>query len=83
MTYVRKEIPPLITVQGSNDTTHPVVDSQRFTDALKKAGADVEIHLVAGAGHGFTNATWPDAEKATFDWLATKKIIPGAAATQK
>ena len=85
MTYVRKEIPPLITVQGSNDTTHPVVDKlqQLHLMQLKKAGADVEIHLVASAGHGFTNATWPDAEKATFDWLATKKIIPGAAATQK
>jgi acetyl esterase/lipase len=76
MTYVRKDIPPLITVQGSGDSTHPVADSQRFTAALKAAGADAEIHLVNGAGHGFTPATWPDAEKATFDWLIQHKIIP-------
>jgi len=79
MTYVRKDIPPLITVQGANDSTHPVADSQRFTAALKAAGADADIHLVNGAGHGFTNTTWPDAEKATFDWLIKEKIIPAPA----
>jgi acetyl esterase/lipase len=82
MTYVRKDIPPIITVTGDRDTTHPVPDAQRFTAALKAAGADAEIHLVAGAGHGFTNTTWPDAEKATFDWLAKHKIIPDAQASQ-
>jgi acetyl esterase/lipase len=76
MTYVRKGIPPLITVQGERDSTHPVADSIRFTDALKVAGADVEIHLVPNATHGFTNPTWPEAEKAMFDWLAQQKIIP-------
>jgi len=80
MTYIRKDIPPLITVQGERDTTHPVADSQRFTEALKAAGADVEIHLVPGAGHGYQTpaAAWPDAEKTTFDWLAKHKIIPAA-----
>jgi acetyl esterase/lipase len=83
MTYVRKDIPPLITVQGERDTTHPVVDSQRFTKALQDAGADAEIHLVAGAGHGYQTppTAWPDAEKTTFDWLAKHKIIPESPAT--
>ncbi len=75
ITYVRKAIPPLITVQGERDSTHPVADSIRFTDALKAAGAEVEIHLVPGAAHGFTNPTWPDAEKAMFDFLIKHKII--------
>ncbi len=78
MTYVRKDIPPLITVQGERDNTHPVADSQRFTAALKAAGADADIHLVAGAGHGYQSpaTAWPDAEKTTFDWLVKHKIIP-------
>jgi acetyl esterase/lipase len=81
MTYVRKDAPPLITVQGSNDNTLPVADNQRLTDALKAAGAEADIHLVQGAGHGYqTPATaWPDAEKTTFDWLVKHKIIPEAA----
>ena len=77
MTYVRKDMPPLITVQGANDTTVPVVLGQRLNEALLAVGADSEVHLVPGAGHGYqTPATaWPDAEKATFEWLAKHKII--------
>src|SRR5262249_10839372 len=35
MTYVRKDMPPIITVQGSNDTTVPVAQNQRLTQSLK------------------------------------------------
>ena len=79
ITYVRKEAPPCITVQGSDDTTVPVEQNQRLTAALKEAGADAELHLVPGAGHGYQSpaTAWPDAEKATFDWLAKQKIISG------
>jgi len=72
ITYVSKEAPPLIVVQGANDTTAPVKDSQRLVSLLSAAGADASLHLVPGAGHGFDNSTWPDAEKAMFDWLKGK-----------
>lgn len=74
ITYVRGDAPPLIVVQGANDNTAPVKDSQRLVDLLKAAGADASIHLVPNAAHGFDNATWPDAEKATFDWLTARGI---------
>ena len=77
MTYVQKGVPPLIVVQGANDTTAPVADSQKLVANLMAAGdMDVTIHLVAGAGHGFaTPATaWPDAESAMFTWLTGKGI---------
>ena len=76
MTYVRGDIPPLIVVQGANDNTAPVADSQKLVANLVAAGADASIHLVAGAGHGFTTpaTAWPDAEKAMFDWLTSKGI---------
>jgi acetyl esterase/lipase len=74
VTYVRADAPPLIVVQGANDNTAPVKDSQHLVDLLKAAGAEASIHLVAGAAHGFDNATWPDAEKATFDWLTARGI---------
>ena len=78
MTHVRKDVPPLIVVQGSNDTTAPVADSLRLVANLTAAGADATMHEVAGAGHGFTTpaTAWPDAEKAMFDWLTLKGITP-------
>jgi acetyl esterase/lipase len=74
ITYVRAAAPPLIVVQGANDNTAPVRDSQRLVDLLKAAGAEASIHLVPNAGHGFDNATWPNAEKAMFDWLSARGI---------
>lgn len=43
---------------------------------LKAAGANVAMHEVAGAGHGFTTpaSTWSDAGKARFDWLTARGI---------
>jgi acetyl esterase/lipase len=80
ITYVRKDVPPLITVHGSRDTTVPVAQTERFTKALKDVGADADLHLVEGAAHGFTTPTWPDAEKAMFDFLVRKGIIPATPA---
>ncbi len=74
ITYVRGGAPPLIVVQGAEDHTAPVKDSQHLVDLLKAAGAEASIHLVPNAGHGFDNTTWPDAEKATFDWLTARGI---------
>ena len=77
MTYVRKDIPPLIVVQGANDNTAPVADSLKLVANLKTAGdTDVTMHEVAGAGHGFTTpaTAWPDAEAAMFNWLTGKGI---------
>ena len=79
ITYVRKDAPPLLTVQGSNDHTVPVEQNQRLVDALKAAGADATIHLVPGAGHGYARpaTAWPDAEHEIFDvWLPAHHIIP-------
>jgi acetyl esterase/lipase len=76
ITYARQDIPPLITVQGANDTTVPVAENQHLDQLLKAAGADASIHLVPEAGHGFSSpaAAWPDAEKAMFDFLVSHGI---------
>jgi acetyl esterase/lipase len=75
MNYVRKDIPPLITVIGAND--HGLPGNQKLVELLKAAGADAQIHVVDGAGHGFNTppTAWPDAEKTMFDFLAAKGII--------
>jgi acetyl esterase/lipase len=76
VTYVRKDVPPLITVQGADDTTVPITESQNLFNLLTAAGADTALHFVAGAGHGFdTPATaWPDAEAAMFGFLTARGI---------
>lgn len=76
MTYVRKDIPPLIAVTGANDGTAPVGDTRHLVALLSAAGADATIHEVAGAGHGFATppSAWPDAEMAMFTWLTGKGI---------
>ncbi len=76
ITYVRKNVPPLITVQGLDDTTVPTAESQALYDALVAAGADTALHFVAGAGHGFSTpaSAWPDAESAMFTFLVQHGI---------
>jgi acetyl esterase/lipase len=76
VTYVRQDVPPLITVQGQDDTTVPIAESQDLYNQLTKVGADTALHFVAGAGHGFdTPATaWPDAEATMFAFLTAHDI---------
>ena len=74
MTYVRKELPPIFTVQGANDRTVPVEQNVKLTDALKAAGADAELILIPGAGHGFTTQ-WPDVNRQVFAFLKTKSVL--------
>jgi acetyl esterase/lipase len=76
VTYVRKDVPPLITVQGDMDTTVPMSESQELFDLLTAAGADTALHFVAGANHGFTtpSTAWPDAEGAMFNFLVAHGI---------
>jgi dipeptidyl aminopeptidase/acylaminoacyl peptidase len=77
VSYARADLPPLISVHGTNDTTVPVAQSEQLDALLQAAGADAEIHLVEGAGHGFSTpaGAWPDAEAAMFGFLEAHGII--------
>jgi len=72
ITYARRTIPPLITVQGANDTTVPTNEARALHDALDAVGADNALHFVPGAAHGFSTpaSAWPDAESAMFTFLS-------------
>ena len=76
ITYVRENVPPLITVQGMDDTTVPTAESQALYNALVAAGADTALHFVPQAGHGFSTpaSAWPDAETAMFTFLVQHGI---------
>jgi acetyl esterase/lipase len=76
VTYVSKNVPPLITVQGDMDHTVPMTESQNLYDLLTAAGAVTALHFVAGAGHGFDSpaTAWPDAEATMFAFLTAQGL---------
>lgn len=52
LTYVRADLPPILSIQGDADPIVPYSQNVRLTDALKKAGAKAELFTIPGGGHG-------------------------------
>ena len=52
LTYVRADLPPILSIQGDADPIVPYSQNVRLNDALKKAGAKTELFTIPGGGHG-------------------------------
>lgn len=52
MTYVRRDVPPILTIHGDADPIVPYSQATRLRDALTSAGARNELYTVHGGGHG-------------------------------
>jgi len=52
ITYVRKGVPPVITIHGSQDDVVPYAQAQRLHAALEAAGVPNKLLTVDGAMHG-------------------------------
>jgi acetyl esterase/lipase len=52
ITYITPAASPFLIVHGDQDPLVPLHQSQLLYDALKKAGVDVHLHIIKGAGHG-------------------------------
>jgi len=52
--HVRRNVPPTLIIHGKKDTTVDRDQSQLLADALKKAGAEVELVWLQKAGHSFS-----------------------------
>ncbi|MFN0105850.1 MAG: alpha/beta hydrolase fold domain-containing protein [Bryobacteraceae bacterium] len=50
--YASKDDPPFLIQHGDADPLVPLEQSEILTDALKAAGAKVELEVLHGAGHG-------------------------------
>ncbi len=62
LTYVRKGLPPIISIHGDKDSVVPYTHSTRLHKALDKAGVQNKLHTVKGGDHGmFTNQQSIDA----------------------
>ena len=53
VTYVSKDDAPFLIMHGDKDKLVPLAQSEELRDALQKAGVEVELYVVRGAGHGF------------------------------
>jgi acetyl esterase/lipase len=53
VTYVTKDDPPFLILQGDKDKTVPAEQSQMLYDRLKSTGVPATLVMVKNAGHGF------------------------------
>jgi acetyl esterase/lipase len=49
--YIHPDQPPIMVIHGTADHLVPFLQSERFVDAMEKAGAPFYFHTVVGAGH--------------------------------
>jgi acetyl esterase/lipase len=74
ITYVRKGLPPVLSIHGDADPVVPYEQSVRLTKELKAAGDQAELITVPGGEHGFPpkemSRLWPQ----IFKWLKKHKI---------
>ena len=75
MTYVRHDLPPILTVQGQNDTTVPIEHGIKLTKALEEAKVDAKIIIVPDAAHDFSARQWPLINAHIFEFLTKRGII--------
>jgi acetyl esterase/lipase len=52
LTYVRGDLPPILTIHGDADPVVPYQHAVRLHQALDRAGAVNQLHTVPGGGHG-------------------------------
>jgi acetyl esterase/lipase len=67
ITYVGKDAPPFLLIHGDQDPLVPPHQAELLFEALKQAGIEVKLHLVAGAGHGVGGREVNDLIDAFFD----------------
>ncbi len=56
MTYIRRGLPPILTIHGDADQTVPYEHGVKLTKALRDLGGDAELVSVPQGAHGFPKA---------------------------
>ncbi|NCZ96790.1 hypothetical protein EBZ02_06480, partial [bacterium] len=54
ISHIRRDVPPTLIVHGKKDTTVDRDQSQLLAEALKIAGAEVDLVWLQKAGHSFS-----------------------------
>ena len=75
MTYVRKDLPPILTLHGDADPTVPYEHGTKLTKALVDKGAKAEMITVPGGKHGFPKETLDELYPRIFAFLKDQASI--------
>jgi acetyl esterase/lipase len=76
LTYVRRELPPILTIHGDADPTVPYTHATRLHAALQQAGATSELVTIANGRHGnFPLADQLKAVAAMREFLAKHDLV--------
>ena len=74
LTYVRKGLPPVLTIHGDADPTVPYDQGVKLTNALKEAHDDAELITIPGGKHGFPPEQMDEIYPKILKWLKKHKI---------
>ena len=75
VSWVRKKLPPVLTIHGDSDPIVPYEHGVDITKELRNAGCDAEMIPVRQGGHGnFTPRQFADIYAQIFEFLARRKI---------
>ena len=69
VTYVSKDSSPFLIMHGDKDNVVPVGQSEELTEALKKAGVEVQLRIVTGDGHGGPGFSSPENRRLIEDFF--------------
>ncbi len=76
MTYVRRNVPAVLTIHGDSDEVVPYEHGTRLTNKLREAGADAELISVRGGKHGgFGEEKMKELYEDIFRFLRKRKIM--------
>ncbi|MBI3279329.1 MAG: alpha/beta hydrolase [Acidobacteria bacterium] len=75
MTYVRKDVPAILSIHGNADQTVPYEHAVNLTKALRDEGADAEMIPVPNGGHGFPPETLQKIYPQIFEFLQRRGVL--------
>jgi acetyl esterase/lipase len=76
LTYVRKDLPPILTIHGDQDDVVPYAHATRLKDALDNMKVKNELLTIKNGGHGgFTQAEYVNAYDEIWKFLRENKIF--------
>lgn len=84
LTYVRKGVPPVLSIHGTADPSVPYDHAVRLTERLNAAGARAALVTVDGGAHGFPKAQTDEIyERFVWPFLQSTGVLKGKSSGQK
>jgi acetyl esterase/lipase len=75
VSYVRKDVPAILTIHGTADQTVPYEHGVRLTKMLRDAGADAEMISVPEGRHGFPKETLDSLYVQIFQFAGRRGVL--------